>query len=180
MFLRTFVLTACLAGCALAQADQMCNDRVNSTAPLHRFFFEPDGTVIDIRTGLQWQRCPAGYVLDERGTPDDFTDDACEQQGDVRFTWQQAFDAAAALNAATGESDWRLPNLKELTSILERKCFAPALNLQIFPEVAWQAYWSSTTYNVINTAATVDFRGGINATAVKDEPQAAQAVRLVR
>ena len=78
-----------------------------------------------------------------------------------------AFDAAAALNAATGESDWRLPNLEELTSMVERKCFAPALNLQVFPEVAWQAYWSSTAYNVINTAVTVDFRGGINATAVR-------------
>jgi hypothetical protein len=54
-----------------------------------------DGTITDLNTGLMWQKTP------------DF---------DNRTTWYDALDYAEDLNLA-GYEDWRLPSIKELTSI---------------------------------------------------------------
>ena len=46
-------------------------------------------------------------------------------------------------------SDWRLPNIKELASLLAFDRFDPAINITIFPEFATNPdgiYWSSTPY----------------------------------
>jgi hypothetical protein len=177
MLTRLILTIAWLAALSVAHADQQCNESVNSTTPLQRFSIELDGTVRDRRTGLQWQRCPAGYAINDGNTPIEFSDDSCEAAAETRLTWRQSFDAAAALTIASGQSDWRLPNLKELMSIAERKCVAPALNLLVFPNITWQQFWSSTTFDITNTAATLNFRGAINATAPKDS---LQSVRLVR
>ncbi|MGI5820368.1 MAG: DUF1566 domain-containing protein [Armatimonadota bacterium] len=53
-----------------------------------------DGTVTDLVTGLMWQRDPGEKV-----------------------TWQQAMDAAATLDLA-GHTDWRVPSIKELYSLI--------------------------------------------------------------
>src|SRR5690606_30045051 len=44
-----------------------------------------------------------------------------------------------------GHDDWRLPNIKELSSLLEPRCAAPAIDAAVFPQSSFEGYWSSTT-----------------------------------
>jgi hypothetical protein len=60
--------------------------------------------------------------------------------------WGSALNLAASSNFA-GYKDWRLPNQKELESIVENKCFGPAINQVVFPKTFWSyptVYWSSS------------------------------------
>lgn len=42
-------------------------------------------------------------------------------------------------------NDWRLPNHKELMSLLESACASPMLNVHVFPDDEGHPAWSSTT-----------------------------------
>ena len=92
-------------------------------------------TVIDSRTGLMWARCVVGQTWN--GTTQSCTGEA------LRLTWQEALQASSSYQAANFD-DWRVPNIKELVSIVERACVAPATNLTIFNSAPSQHYWSST------------------------------------
>jgi len=103
--------------------------------------YEPDGaTVLDRRTGLVWDRCSLGQnFLDEAGG-------RCE--GDTwKGDWQAAFLEVRARNAEghLGHRDWRLPNLKELASLRERRCAMPILDARVFPDPDIEVHWTSTT-----------------------------------
>lgn len=66
----------------------------------------------------------------------------------------------AAINAAglCAHSDWRLPTLKELLSLLNAGATHPAIDATYFPNTQPTAYWSSTTYAPSVAAAwSVDF-----------------------
>jgi hypothetical protein len=70
--------------------------------------------------------------------------DACEENViPSSFSWESALEQADSSNFA-GYSDWRLPNIKELTSIIEFKCHEPAINLSIFPDPSINFVWSSS------------------------------------
>lgn len=62
-------------------------------------------------------------------------------------TWNEAIDAAKN-QTLCGRSDWRLPNVNELDSLLHAGQSAPAtwLQSQGFTSVKPTYYWSSTTY----------------------------------
>jgi hypothetical protein len=65
-------------------------------------------------------------------------------------TWQQALDYVAGMNAGTypnfGYHDWRLPNRKELFSLIDHSRYDPALPADHpFYNVQAGFYWSSTT-----------------------------------
>jgi len=47
----------------------------------------------------------------------------------------------------SGRARWRLPNIKELRSLVERACREPALNTAVFPMSGDTGYsfWSSTS-----------------------------------
>ncbi len=83
-----------------------------------------DGTVIHTKTGLMWKRCAEGQTWD--GT-------TCTGSAS-NFNWQNAL-AAAANSTFAGYSDWRLPNIKELQSIVESCGYSPAINRTIFPAI---------------------------------------------
>lgn len=66
-----------------------------------------------------------------------------------RMTWPEALDYIACLNASNflGCSDWRLPNRKELYSLIDHSNYNPALpSDHCFMEVQNSKYWTSTTY----------------------------------
>ena len=82
-----------------------------------------DGTVTDNGTGLMWQQAT---------TPDN-------------YTWEQALAYCENLEFAN-YTDWRLPTVKELASIVDTTRVSPAINTTYFPDTATYSYWTSTTY----------------------------------
>ncbi|ENM5742683.1 DUF1566 domain-containing protein [Vibrio metoecus] len=128
---------ACLLASGQIQASSLCagseNTAITATTPSADFSDNGDGTVTHHTTGLIWQRCSLGQSWD--GT--DCTGTA------TTFTWEQAL-AAAAQHSLGGFSDWRLPNKNELASIVEYRCYGPAINSQPFPNTPSSWYWSSS------------------------------------
>ena len=62
-------------------------------------------------------------------------------------TWEKALGAIATLNAknARGHTDWRLPNIRELESLVDLNRHSPALPADHpFEDIA-EGYWSATT-----------------------------------
>lgn len=81
------------------------------------------------------------------------------------YTWTAAVEACETKASYAGFSDWRLPNVRELMSIVDYgKDPGPALNTAAFPAARNSAYWSSTTYMQNATLAwRVNFLdGGVN------------------
>ena len=74
-------------------------------------------TVLDSVTGLTWQRSP------------DTNGDGSIKVND-KLTWMQAQARPAALNAARygGYSDWRLPTIKELYSLIDFRGTDPSVS----------------------------------------------------
>jgi YVTN family beta-propeller protein len=96
--------------------------------PSPRFTDNGNGTVTDNLTGLMW---PKNANL-AGGTK----------------TWQEALDYVKTLNTG-GHSDWRLPNRKEIFSLIDHSKYNPPLPVeatQLFQNVQFGDYWSSTTY----------------------------------
>lgn len=137
-----------------------CSNNINATTPEFQFSVNSDGTATDSRTGLRWQRCPAGYQLDDKGNTL-ISDDSCEPEDVTTFDWQAALEYAIDINNNGGGpyTDWRVPNIKELASIVEYKCYNPAINLRIFPDADAEKFWSSTPRS-INAPAIIDFNLG--------------------
>jgi len=81
-----------------------------------------DGTVTDMKTGLTWQ------------------------QGDSSQSrsWEEALTYCENLELPVGQTDWRLPNIKELRSIIDTATHSPAIDLTNFPDTNLGDYWSST------------------------------------
>ncbi|WP_405238805.1 Lcl C-terminal domain-containing protein [Lentisalinibacter orientalis] len=180
---KLMIVIAGLATAGGATA-QTCKDRIEPTAPLERYTLHDDGTATDRRTGLRWQRCPLGYTLDDGGTPLDYADDLCTASGVTTYDWQAALQAAADLNATTGFAgffDWRVPGIKELMTIVERRCAAPAVNTVVFPDTPVSGLlWSSTTYIRNTEANTLSLADGLPGSGFKSGTGSAHYVRLVR
>ena len=100
--------------------------------PYPRFTDNGDGSVSDNLTGLIWTK--------DARTP---TVGTC--LGGYR-TWQEALDYVACLNTSSylGYSDWRLPNLNELESLIDAGRSSPALPIGN-PFNSYCYYWSSTS-----------------------------------
>jgi len=79
------------------------------------------------------------------------------------YVWADAL-AAAQSSSFAGHTDWRIPNVKELLSIVERRC-SPAINDTVFPATFPGVYWTSSP-NVAGpgvNAVTVSFSQGSDA-----------------
>ena len=107
--------------------------------------FTADGEIVlDHLTGLKWLRSanPAEFPL----------------------SWQEALDFVAEFNrrAAFGFSDWRLPNRRELRSLISHQTRRPALPAgHPFVNVFAGWYWSATTAAISpGHAWYVDLDGG--------------------
>jgi Protein of unknown function (DUF1566) len=138
-----------LATASLSHAQQVCVAKITADTPLTRFIANADGTVTDTSTKLMWKKCPEGQT----GT-------GCGGGALLTLTWSEALAAAAASTFA-GYTDWRAPDIKELQSIVERKCAYPAINLGIFPATPRISFWtSSINLESASEARAVDFDTG--------------------
>lgn len=146
---------------------QTCNERIIPATPDDRFEVS-GGEVKDLRTGLIWQRCIFGHSWN--GT-------TCSDNGtgiDYHY-WSFALGLA--------DGDWRVPNIKELASIVETACASPAINSTIFPNTSSGRYWSSSPYvQSSNYVWIVDFgSGSLTNTNAKSSSQYSRSyIRLVR
>lgn len=157
--------------------EPVCGKRDNPLIPASTagaFTLNEAGTATDARTGLSWARCAVGQELVGEGS-----DASCEGEAQP-MNWQEAMEQARMRNeeAWLGHQDWRMPNVKELQSIFERRCFGPVVDLAVFPEVG-NPYWTSTTYDWHpETAWALELFGGNSSPTNKGE--AWPALRLVR
>lgn len=109
-----------------------------STTPSARFDFQQESlVVVDKQTGLKWARCAFGYSWDE-------VNRSCEQNESAKLTWTEALIFVKDNPVYLGEQGWRLPNIKELASIIEYKCYNPAINNDVFPGTVSDVFWSNT------------------------------------
>ncbi|MBA3981386.1 MAG: hypothetical protein C0462_12375 [Alcanivorax sp.] len=135
-------------------------------------------TATHLPTGLMWKRCPEGSAVNAAG-------DACDVQGEVedsRYSWQQALQHAEQ-QVFAGHGDWRVPNRKELQSIMEY-CSRPRLNQEVFPDFSGlgsSVFWSSSPqtpqWNVSSSSWPVQFQSGRSYPAGRHSEH---LIRLVR
>ena len=112
-----------------------CNNAIVLSTPDNRFVLA-DGIATDNVTGLIWMRCSLGQSWDGS---------ACAGTA-TQMNWKTALDTAES--TILGEySDWRLPNHIELGSIIERACYSPPFNQNIFPTPADSILWTSSPYS---------------------------------
>jgi hypothetical protein len=110
------------------------------------------GTITDSATGLIWQKCSAGL-----GT----TIGNCSTGSISSYNWSSAISYCEGLTLG-GRSDWRLPNINELGSIIDyTKSSNPSIDSTAFPNTQSDYYWSSSTYaQSTNYAWLVSFFNG--------------------
>ncbi|MCV2884806.1 DUF1566 domain-containing protein [Aestuariibacter sp. AA17] len=161
------VLIIFLGLTAFTALAQNCNTDVPNTAPTSRFNVGADGTVTDNLHKLMWMQCSLGQTWDGS----DCVGDADE------LTWQQALKTAHGYSFAN-KTGWRLPNIKELETLVERRCERPALNETVFPSSQSDDYWTSTPVATDPVRAwAIAFFNGSNTARTK---QAFLFTRLVR
>lgn len=94
-----------------------------------RYAYSADGTeVTDAQTGLIWRRCTVGQTWANATCTGGLT----------------VFSHEEALAHAMTQTGWRLPNVKELASLVDITSVRPAVNSLAFPGTPTAAYWSST------------------------------------
>ena len=106
-----------------------------------------DDTVVESRTGLIWDRRPT-----------------------TRENWQQSLARCEGSNH-DGKTDWRLPSLNELLTLVDYGSAASVRTDPVFGNVVADAYWTNTTTNlgsnreafiVLFSNATYDFTNKTN------------------
>ncbi len=126
--------------------------------------------VVDLVTGLHWQGCSAGLSGSD-----------CANGNALRGTWQTALTTCSALSWG-GQTGWRLPNVKELRSIVDNRSSTASFFSDFFPRTmvaSNQQYWSSTTISGTPSRAwCVDFQIGSTRSLIKSNTET--FVRCVR
>lgn len=110
--------------------------------------------VTDTQTGLIWRRCVEGQT---------WAGNTCVYSSLVRYTWEEAL-ARAKSTAVSTRVAWRLPNVKELQSLVNRGVLNPAIDSGTFPNIPeYTPFWTSTPYaGDASNAWSVEFSYGGN------------------
>lgn len=88
------------------------------------------GEVTDTATGLVWRRCSEGQTW----------------SGTTCTGSASTFTHPLALSHAASQAGWRLPNVKELASIVSLDRVSPSIDSAAFPSTASSYYWTSSPY----------------------------------
>ncbi len=82
-----------------------------------------DGTVSDTATGLMWQKTTASTT----------------------YTWKEALAYCKGLSLAN-YTDWRLPNVNELLSLVDYTQANPSIDPVLAPDTESRFYWTSSPF----------------------------------
>ena len=138
-----------------------------------------DGTITDLNTGLMWEK---------------LSNDGSIHDKDNYYTWTAAVSSKiAALNSANyaGHNDWRLPNIRQLRSIVNYggtyPAISPAFNTGCSGGCSvlacsctiWSGYWSSSAYAFCSPKGAwfVNFNDGNDNASYKTVNHYVRAVR---
>lgn len=135
MLSRSYLLglPCLLLSVSVAQSD-FCRNNLSPTNPDAVYIDHDNGTVTDTRTGLMWKQCAEG----QSGA-------SCSIGAALQFSWSGALNHAKSSDFA-GYDDWRLPNVKELSSLVEECRWVPAINTNRFPNSPSWYFWSGSPY----------------------------------
>ena len=152
-FHRT-IIVAVMISVSPQLAAQLCskNDTPETISPSN-YKSDIPGELTDIRinnNNLTWRRCLHGQQWNN-------TNQSCTGSP-IKLNWQDALLAAK-------NSGWRLPNTKELMSIVDLQCFSPPLHPELFPEAPaslTSGLWTSTPLQTkINSSETAAWTIGL-------------------
>jgi hypothetical protein len=134
--------------------------RGDGTYGVNNFVDNGDGTVTDLATGLMWMTYDSGALLGEDGKMD----------------WENALSWAENLSYA-GYDDWKLPDAKELQSIVDYSrspdttdsaaidpIFQTTAITNLAGDTDYGFYWTSTTHvegNKMSSAVYIAFGRGM-------------------
>jgi len=121
-----------------------------------------DGEIVvnDSKTGLAWQQNTADTNNDGTVTPAPYP-------GGDSMKWQQAIDYCEELDYG-GTTSWRLPEYKELMTLVDHVHSYPAIDPVFQCESHY--YWSATVYEGdVNEARYVHFNFGSDHWKPKDK-----------
>jgi hypothetical protein len=147
-----------------------CKGDLPPTTPSSEFRVLKEGAVVRHETtNLEWRRCLEGMSWDGstcKGRP-------------KKMGWEEA------LKYAENKPGWRMPNINELRSIVERCRMNPAVNQEVFPSTPNVALHSSSPAIIKNHDPRWDTKGAgrwyVAVDKGKAVPGAAgKAIRLVR
>ncbi|NDY55568.1 DUF1566 domain-containing protein [Desulfovibrio sulfodismutans] len=110
-----------------------------------------------------YQRVPMSYQDNGNGTVTDLVTGLVWEQSDggTKRTWENAVGHCQNLDFA-GQSDWRLPTWRELTTIVDiNRVFTPPVINPVFQCTETTGnYWANTTYVGQDNAAWMVYFGG--------------------
>ena len=137
---------------SVGSVNAACISSAPATAPEARFY-SINSTVSDILPGLMWSRCSLGQ---------EYVGERCTG---VPLSHPDIGDALAAVADANarrwnGHSDWRLPSIKQLFSIVEHSCHSPSISNTVFPDTPSGPFLTNTPNNDFSDVLYVEFRFG--------------------
>lgn len=134
---QTCLLTIILLGISSISYAQICMKEVTpQTMAYNNFSFPAPGQARDELSKRVWDRCVYGQIWDSAsnnclGNP-------------AKLTWKEALVIGENTNR-------RLPDIKELNSIMDMQCIIPPTNLRVFPNTPGSTVnglWTSTPFIV--------------------------------
>jgi hypothetical protein len=147
---------------------------VHDQPPLQPARFTRDASsnepvVLDNITGLLWQGCVrgmSGSVCDS-GLPGG------------QYSWSDALAYCEGLYWA-GYSDWRLPNRKELRSIVNERSYSSSVDATAFPGTPSYFFWTSSSYAADSNAVWMTQDVSTVVAGQDDTVKMGKSVRCVR
>jgi hypothetical protein len=150
------------------------NSATSCTSAQAKYVDNGDGTLNDTSTGLMWKRCEEG------ADPTSCTGTKTSYTSVNQVLATISADNAAGAAPGLGYNDWRMPTVKELSSLVNRRCTGATINTVAFPNAD---QLSNLTGNLFapNTAWlwAVDFADG-SVSPVDPTSAGGRPIRLVR